>query len=86
MNKEEKDFFERCVGIVAGLEVENEAQAIAKEVVLSEVEDLQNRIDKATQYIKNDWYKKDTRDIENMISLGDWRLDLLEILKGENNE
>ena len=41
MKEEEKDFFERCFGIVAGLEVQNEAQAIAKEVVLDEIENLQ---------------------------------------------
>lgn len=40
MNKE-KDFFKTCFDIVAGLEVKNESQAIAKEVVLSEVEQLQ---------------------------------------------
>lgn len=40
MNKE-KDFFKTCFNIVAGLEVKNESQAIAKEVVLSEVEKLQ---------------------------------------------
>lgn len=38
---EEKDFFKTCFNIVAGLEVKNESQAIAKEVVLSEVEKLQ---------------------------------------------
>ena len=40
MNKE-KDFFKTCFNTVASLEVKNESQAIAKEVVLSEVEDLQ---------------------------------------------
>lgn len=38
---EEKDFFKICFNTVAGLEVKNESQAIAKEVVLSEVEQLQ---------------------------------------------
>lgn len=38
---EEKDFFKTCFNTVAGLEVTNESQAIAKEVVLSEVENLQ---------------------------------------------
>ena len=59
MNKE-KDFFKTCFNTVAGLEVKNESQAIAKEVVLSEVENLQqeNRkqkeiIDKAIDFIKN---------------------------------
>ena len=37
----EKDFFKTCFNTVAGLEVKNESQAIAKEVVLSEIENLQ---------------------------------------------
>lgn len=40
MNKG-KDFFKTCFNIVASLEVTNESQAIAKEVVLNEVENLQ---------------------------------------------
>lgn len=59
MNKE-KDFFETCFNTVAGLEVKNESQAIAKEVVLSEVENLQQQvkkqkevIDKLNNYIDN---------------------------------
>lgn len=38
---EEKDFFKTCFNIVAGLEVKNKIQAIAKEVVLSEIGNLQ---------------------------------------------
>ena len=38
---EEKDFFKTCFNTVAGLEVKNESQAIAKEIVLSEIENLQ---------------------------------------------
>ncbi len=38
---EEKDFFKTCFNTVAGLEVKNESQAIAKEVILSEIEQLQ---------------------------------------------
>ena len=38
---EEKDFFKTCFNTVVGLEVKNESQAIAKEVVLSEIENLQ---------------------------------------------
>ena len=59
MNKE-KDFFKTCFNTVAGLEVKNESQAIAKEVVLSEIENLQEEnkkqkevIDKARECIKN---------------------------------
>lgn len=74
MNKEE-DFFERCVGIVAGLEVENEAQAIAKEVVLDEVENLQQRIDKAIAYLKENSFGISYMEIAY----------LLEILGGKND-
>lgn len=38
---EEKDFFKTCFNTVASLEVKNESQAIAKEVILSEIENLQ---------------------------------------------
>lgn len=48
-----KDFFKVCFDIVARLEVKNEDQSIAKEVVLDAIEDLQqenkelhNKIDK----------------------------------------
>ena len=56
---EEKDFFKTCFNTVAGLEVKNESQAIAKEVVLSEIETLEQQckkqkevIDKTIEYIK----------------------------------
>lgn len=52
MNKE-KDFFKTCLNIVAGLEVKNESQAIAKEVVLSEIENLQ----KENKQLKDNWDK-----------------------------
>ena len=39
--EEEKDFFKTCFDTVAGLNVENESQAIAKEVILDEIENLQ---------------------------------------------
>lgn len=38
---EEKDFFKTCFNIVVELEVKNESQAIAKEVILSEIKNLQ---------------------------------------------
>ena len=42
MSEEEKerDFIKTCFNIVAGLEVKNESQAIAKEAILDEVEYL----------------------------------------------
>lgn len=36
----ERDFIKTCFNIVAGLEVKNESQAIAKEAILDEVEYL----------------------------------------------
>ena len=36
----ERDFMKACFNAVAGLEVKNESQAIAKEVILDEVENL----------------------------------------------
>lgn len=48
---EEKDFFKTCFNTVAGLEVKNESQAIAKEVVLSEIENLQQ----ANKQLKDNW-------------------------------
>ena len=61
MNKE-KDFFKTCFNIVVELEVKNESQAIAKEVVLSEIKNLQqeNRqlketIDKAIEFSNKNW-------------------------------
>jgi hypothetical protein len=50
MNKE-KDFFKTCFNIVAGLEVRNESQTIAKEVVLSEIERLQQENRKQKEII-----------------------------------
>ena len=57
---EEKDFFKTCFNTVAGLEVKNESQAIAKEVVLSEIENLQQEnkqlkevIEEISEYINS---------------------------------
>lgn len=50
MNKE-KDFFKTCFNTVVGLEVKNESQAIAKEVVLSEIEHLQQQVKKQKEVI-----------------------------------
>lgn len=49
----EKDFFKTCFNIVAELEVTNESQSIAKEVVLSEIENLQQE----NKQLKDDWNK-----------------------------
>lgn len=49
----EKDFFKTCFNTVAGLEVKNESQAIAKEVVLSEIETLEQQCKKQKEVIDN---------------------------------
>lgn len=51
----EKDFFKRCFNTIAGLEVKNESQAIAKEVVLSEIENLKQenkRLKERMEYLE----------------------------------
>lgn len=85
MNKE-KDFFKTCFNIVAGLEVKNESQAIAKEIVLSEIENLQEEnkkqqeiIDKAIEYI-NTHKRKD-----GFLELNEWKTrDLLQTLEDKS--
>ena len=52
MNKE-KDFFKTCFNTVVGLEVRNESQAIAKEVVLSEIERLEQENKQLKEVIDN---------------------------------
>lgn len=49
----ERDFMKACFNTVAGLEVKNESQAIAKEVVLNEVENLT----KENEQLKDNWNK-----------------------------
>ena len=80
MNKE-KDFFKTCFNTVAGLEVKNESQAIAKEVVLSEIENLQqeNKIlkenaennDKVIDKVnwENQLLKKENKQLKNLIDI-----------------
>ena len=92
--KEEKDFFKTCFNTVAGLEVKNESQAIAKEVVLSEIETLEQQckkqkevIDKAIEYINKyesikayyEYIDEDGYDEYNCDE--DFKSELLDILK-----
>ena len=50
---EEKDFFKTCFNTVAGLEVKNESESIAKEVVLSEIE----RLEQENEQLIDNWNK-----------------------------
>ena len=66
MNKE-KDFFKTCFNTVAGLEVKNESQAIAKEVVLSEIENLQQENKILKENAENNDKVVDKVNWENML-------------------
>ena len=66
MNKE-KDFFKTCFNTVAGLEVKNESQAIAKEVVLSEIENLQQENKILRENAENNDKVFDKVNWENML-------------------
>ena len=82
MNKE-KDFFKTCFNTVAGLEVKNESQAIAKEVVLSEIENLQQQCEKQKEVIGKiyELIKQHIRKDE-FLELNEWQTrDLLNLLK-----
>ena len=73
MNKE-KDFFKTCFNTVAGLEVKNESQAIAKEVVLSEIENLQQ---------ENKILKENAENNDKVVDKVNWENQLL---KKENEQ
>lgn len=86
MNKE-KEFFKTCFNTVAGLEVKNESQAIAKEVVLSEIENLQqenkqlkDNWNKLKKYIKTEIPEDAFIDTEWFVSI----LDKMQELEGSN--
>lgn len=69
-------------------ELQEENKRLFKEK-LDIQKDFTNRIYKAIEYIKDDWYKLNTLDIEHCVNLGkDIRIDLLNILQNgsENNE
>lgn len=85
---EEKDFFKTCFNTVVGLEVKNESQAIAKEVVLSEIENLQQQvkkqkevIDKAVEYVKNNLIVSSILDGKKYYCLNDYGFNYKELLK-----
>lgn len=64
---EEKDFFKTCFNTVASLDVKNESQAIAKEVVLSEVERLQQENEQLKEKLDYDlqWAFKYDKQVGN---------------------
>jgi len=48
---------------------------------INKLEDYKQRNEKAVEYIKEWWYEKNTRDINRIVSLGDKRIDLYNILQ-----
>ena len=73
MNKE-KDFFKTCFNTVAGLEVTNESQAIAKEVVLSEVEQLQQdnkKLKERIEYLERSNNRREDTILEQRQEISD---------------
>ncbi len=71
---EEKDFFKTCFNTVASLDVKNESQAIAKEVVLSEVERLQQENKQLKEKLDYDlqWAFKYDKQVVNWNKLKKW--------------
>lgn len=69
-----KDFFQDCFNIVASLDVKNESQAIAKEVVLSEVENLQQENKQLKEQLDCDlhWALKYDKQVDNWNKLKEY--------------
>lgn len=63
-------------------ELEKASNEIEK--LQKEKQQLKKQKDDVVEYIKKNWYSKNTRDI-NEIVIGDWRIDILRML-GEKDE
>ena len=50
--------------------------------LMEQIETYKLRNEKAVEFIKEWWYEKNTRDINRIVSLGDKRIDLYNILQG----
>lgn len=66
--------------------VNDDELLISNAMNYAELQDYKSRNEKAVEYIKEWWYEKNTRDINRIVSLGDKRIDLLNILQGENDD
>lgn len=85
----ERDFMKVCFNVVAGLEVKNESQAIAKEVILDEVENLT----KENQQLKELKYKffdasgdEESFTLEDYLDLSNKVYDLQEVIEKVKTE
>ena len=83
----EKDFFKTCFNTVAGLEVKNESEAIAKEVGLSGIETLEQQckkqkeiINKAIEYINENLIISSILDGKKYYTISDYSFDYRELL------
>ena len=71
---------------ITNLQEENERLKERVQIGQNAFLSLTSKINKAIDYIKKDWYELNTRDIEHVVSLEkDIRIDLLNILQGEDN-
>lgn len=75
----EKSYLKSLVEEVSAIEVKSEAQQIAKYELIEYVEELQDRINKAIEYIKYNATSNYFDEEKNMFRR---EKDLLEILKG----
>lgn len=71
---DKNNFLKDCINIVKELDVKNESQTIAKEVILSELKNLQQRINKAIEYINQKIFDmnvtgKSTLSIDKLLSI-----------------
>ena len=85
---EEKDFFKTCFNTVASLEVTNESQAIAKEVVLNEIEQLKQENKQLKEIYKElfNTYQKLKKENEEVTSLNLHQVDKIQQLEDNWNE
>ena len=77
---------------ITNLQQENE-KLLQENIVIKGVKYLvedsiyKSRCERAIGYIKSDWYKLNTRDIEHVVNLGkDIRIDLLNILQNGGDD
>lgn len=93
-----KKYLKSLIDGVSAIEVQNETQQIAKYELIEYVEELQDKIDKAIEYIEsnpNVFYDEYLIDVETLLEnegkdefVGEIKFisKLLEILKGGKNE
>lgn len=85
-----KEFAEELQDKIKGLDTKDYVYIPKwrEEELLNQEEQLEvykSCIEKAIEYIKNNWYSKNTTNIDNVV-IGDWRIDLLNILQNGSDD